>query len=1645
MATITLNPGNNIQTLGMNLANDGDTIHLNDGVYQQQALTHNALDAAGAAWTTGLILESDAQYTSTNGALISGGIVVTGWTASGSNWFSASGVNLSELLGQNRNLGTYPRGRHRITCTHDELWLHHVGSTSNLQDTAPTGAAGNYFYDYGIDRLWISIDPAGAQVIVSTINDQIIGGPGANLTIQNLSVAHARVDIQSGAIGGSNFVAAHGDNWTIDNVEVFASHGVGIQLKSDDNIIKNSHVHHNGQLGIGCSPVGNPGSSGVNNNVDNTLQDTTIEWNNLNLYDPGHEAGAAKFAWTDRFTATHNTVRNNKGFGLWWDINDFDILVDGNKVHDNWGVGIFHEISFTAEIRFNEVFNNGQAFIAELGEGNIGFDGMYGICIAESNGRFPRPNGNRAPYGILVHDNLVYDNKGGIFMRQINRDKPDTSWPGGEAYHCHGVHVYNNDVHWSETKHGGAHDGVFPQMFTLTGDDQNKFTDNDYTINGTRTRPTSGFDWDSSPISFSQWQGTYGFDLANAGAAAPLEDYGVRINQQSGSIDITAPFFTGSTQFFAPGVAIGTGGGSNLNIITPLLSGGSTFFAPTMQGVPPPDGSGGSNIALERINVGGPLVAATGVDWEEDSELNPHDTNDDSAGTSVISNFTGVINLAADSLAAAHPSLDQSLFHTERYDSGSTSMSFTISNLDPTKKYRVQVFAAENFSGITGPGQRIFDLNIGGVPVKVGWDLWDEASQLIGTVPSLSGRTYEMNIPHSSSDAIWDSWNTDVQHIVDLGWNRILVNWKILRDAPALILFASGLGLQIAIKYGDGYDRHIVEDNPTALTADIKIITDFADANPGVVQFLKIGDEMNYGDKWPTVADLVEYCSTWGTQGQGHGMIVYAHGNADEIWAWKNPVPTGLKSMPTLVAMFEGGGLDGFAFPNSVARRISNAFLDYPTWQQEIDDAFGAWGTNFPDTMYRFPGTSRFTWKPANIDFIRATRDRADDFLFRAATYPVETALKGKNAGGFYIWRWLSRAAPASFLTWPDGQENHVTDAWRDFLATQGGEVDPQHVALGAELTLAPNAAGQISITTSNIVQSALLNAIEVSQVDMNIGPPLLVGDSQLFAPESVLNELDPTPAEFADVLIPFAQTPQVSPGTGDIADDIAIHASSWVIGTNNAVGGGLEVYNAATGARVDTASGAGNGETNNVDLRDDVVVSSNRSTKTIEVWDINTGTGALTLNTSWAPGYGPFGVAMYGTGASYSVFVTDGSAGKVRQFDSSGTLIATLDRTSECEGLVGVESLNQVYVSEENVGIWKFDVDGGGVALPATAVLWTLASLGITNDVEGLTFVNGFLIVSAQGNSAFLLINPNDGTVVHRFTVEANTSPVIDRTTSTDGIAALASEDLLVVHDNSFSSTARTASNYKFCKLSDLFGTAPGPPPVLDSTILVPLLDNRVGSGFDAGFDAGFGNLAEGAAQIFAPSVIRGAPPVPDEPGAPQTVTFTTLLKTSQLFAPTIRLGGDLPVATVTDFSIGPIWFDVLDPSDSSTTPSSKSVNRTSNFDIGQNDTVPSITGQVRNGNGDLVNLTSAGVSVAVFSMRKATNKELVVDKAAVTIDADQTTNPGKLTYAWAVGDTEDVGDYEAEFQLALAAGGILTVPNVSPKILIGVTGEIA
>jgi hypothetical protein len=261
----------------------------------------------------------------------------------------------------------------------DDTSLWQVGSLGEL-------SSGEFFWDYAANRIYLADDPSGRKLEVSVAHDGISGG--TEVELRNLVVEKFGNGVQSGAVSA-------GVNWLLTGVEVRLNHGGGVRM-GPDTIVRNSFIHHNGELGIAGGQTPCSRAKGI------VLEDSELSYNNTAGYNWGWEAGATKWTNTDGLIVRNNYVHDNYGNGLWTDGFNINTVYEGNVVEDNYGAGIEHELGYSAVIRNNEIRGNAFAhpYAAE------GY--RSGIFIAEAR-------------DVEVYGNTLEGNAGGIVALQQGR------------------------------------------------------------------------------------------------------------------------------------------------------------------------------------------------------------------------------------------------------------------------------------------------------------------------------------------------------------------------------------------------------------------------------------------------------------------------------------------------------------------------------------------------------------------------------------------------------------------------------------------------------------------------------------------------------------------------------------------------------------------------------------------------------------------------------------------------------------------------------------------------------------------------------------------------------------------------------------------------------------------------------------------------------------------------------------------------------------------------------------------------------------------------------------------------------------------------------------------------------------------------
>ena len=273
----------------------------------------------------------------------------------------------------------------------------------------------------------------------------------------------------------------------------------------------------------------------------------------------------------------------------------------------------------------------------------------------------------------------------------------------------------------------------------------------------------------------------------------------------------------------------------------------------------------------------------------------------------------------------------------------------------------------------------------------------------------------------------------------------------------------------------------------------------------------------------------------------------------------------------------------------------------------------------------------------------------------------------------------------------------------------------------------------------------------------------------------------------------PVAETEPV-PHSGDAADDPAIWADphdparSVVIGTDKH--GGIAVYDLG-GRQVQYLP---HGQLDNVDLRPGfplgrravtLVAASDRGHDTVRLYRVEETTRRLAPIGSFKTGVDVYGLCMYRarrTGAVYVFANSEGDRGTYEQWRvrARGTrvgarLVRSFDVGTKAEGCVADDKRGDLYIGEEDRGIWKYGAEpsAGRARSPVDS---TGPGGHLRADVEGLAIADGAggsdeLIASSQGDDTFAVYRCGEHNE-YLGSFRIGSAGGIDAVEQTDGIA---------------------------------------------------------------------------------------------------------------------------------------------------------------------------------------------------------------------------------------------------------------------------------
>jgi len=385
--TVTINTGNNIQQK-VDDNPEGTTFNISAGVYRMQSI----------------FPKNNQKFIGVGQVILDGSELINNWVRDGDYWYHV-GI---EQTGDIKNLSwceDTPRCNWPEDLFKNDVPLKHVSTKNGISNDS------EWFFEKkggnNNDKIWVKFNPASFSMELS-VTPIAFNATGNNVTIDNLIIQKYASPTQEGAIGGGGTGL---NGCTIKNCTIQLNHGVGINF-TGTSTITNNIITRMGMLGIKTR----------DGSVDSVVEDNEISYNMYAGYNYAIEGGGSKFARSVGLQLINNHAHHNIGPGLWTDIDNYSTVYEGNLCEYNDAQGIFHEISYNADIRCNTMqYNNqnpklniaGNIFISNSSDAHV-HENVVRVGANENlkNGITikctDRFDSNNDPY--LTNDNIIEDN-----------------------------------------------------------------------------------------------------------------------------------------------------------------------------------------------------------------------------------------------------------------------------------------------------------------------------------------------------------------------------------------------------------------------------------------------------------------------------------------------------------------------------------------------------------------------------------------------------------------------------------------------------------------------------------------------------------------------------------------------------------------------------------------------------------------------------------------------------------------------------------------------------------------------------------------------------------------------------------------------------------------------------------------------------------------------------------------------------------------------------------------------------------------------------------------------------------------------------------------------------------------------------------
>jgi parallel beta-helix repeat protein len=371
---------------------------------------------------------------------LNGSRLLSTFTRSGAYWVASGQTQQTSVGTEKCEPVTYTGCRYPEGVFFDNRSLRQETSLSAV-------GGGEFYFDYGADKIYIADDPTGHKVEASIAAAAIAGFGG---THDNVTVMGFIIEKFASPAQRTPSAVKPGHGWTIMNNEIRLSSRLGI-LANHRNVIRGNYIHHIGAAGIRGS------GDGI------LIEGNRVSNNNIDGFNKGYTSGI-RMTGTRGLVVRGNVVTANDGAGIKTDTNDINLLIENNQVSDNKYCGIVHEVGYAAIIRNNTLTNNCSGVIGKnIGYGsqlmvisspNVEIYGNTVIGTIDVNGiglydavRGTGLYGAHEIRNAYVHDNVVKMINGAQSGLQGSRSAAFTSWNNRFVRNTYHVKTLSG-THW---------------------------------------------------------------------------------------------------------------------------------------------------------------------------------------------------------------------------------------------------------------------------------------------------------------------------------------------------------------------------------------------------------------------------------------------------------------------------------------------------------------------------------------------------------------------------------------------------------------------------------------------------------------------------------------------------------------------------------------------------------------------------------------------------------------------------------------------------------------------------------------------------------------------------------------------------------------------------------------------------------------------------------------------------------------------------------------------------------------------------------------------------------------------------------------------------------------------------------------------